>query len=40
MKRVLAIAVCLLALSLSAAAQIDTPVEYDFRGRISAEIDK
>lgn len=40
MKRVLAIAVCLLALSLSAAAQIDEPVEYDFRGRISAEIDK
>ena len=29
-----------MALSLSAAAQIDEPVEYDFRGRISAEIDK
>lgn len=40
MKRFLTVAVCLLALCRPAAAQIDEPVEYDFRGRISAEIDK
>lgn len=40
MKRFLTLAVCLLALCPRSAAQINEPVEYDMRGRFSAEIDK